>query len=329
MTESKVISLKKKASTWLYKYWVLLFTVLILLAFGIAEPRTLRVRNLLNIASSACLTAIAGIGATCVMSSGEFDLSAGSIMTMGAVLMVMFCKNLQMNYFLAIVLTLLCCAGLGLINAILHVNGRIPAFCATLSTSFILSGVAKGLTDGTDLLGMSKVTVPYYTFLGQGYLFGVIPMPLVVLIVVSAIMIFFTELTRSGKFLYAVGSNPIACKYIGINARIQKYKGFMLCGLLCGLAGVVQGSMSNGATPTLGANMMIFAIIVLMIGAMFNKVGVFNIPGTIVGALLLAVVNNGLVMVDAAAWVKDLVLGSLLFASVSAVIIIRKRIAKG
>ena len=328
MNELTTVNLKKKISIWLYKYWVLLFTIAILLAFGIAEPRTLRSKNLLNIASSACLTAIAGIGATCVMSSGEFDLSAGSIMTMGAVFMVKFCKDLQMNYFMAIVATLVCCAIIGLINAILHVNGRIPAFCATLSTSFILSGVAKGMTDGTDLLGMSKVTVPYYTFLGQGYLFGVIPMPLVVLIAVCIVMIFFTEYTRSGKFLYAVGSNPIACKYIGINDKIQKYKGFVLCGTLCGLAGIVQGSMSNGATPTLGANMMIFAIIVLMIGAMFNKVGVFNIPGTIVGALLLAVVNNGLVMVSASAFVKDLVLGSLLFISVSAVIIIRKRIAK-
>lgn len=319
---------RRVLSAWLYRYWVLIFALLILLCFGAAVPQTLAVDNLLNIASSACLTAIAGIGVTCVMSSGEFDLSAGSIMTMGAVLMVIYCKNLQMNYFLAILLTLVSCGVLGLINAILHVNGRIPAFCATLSTSFVLSGVAKMLTNGTDQLGMSNVTVPYYTFLGQGYLFGIVPMPLVVLILVSAMMIFFTEFTRSGKFLYAVGSNPITCKYIGIDAKVQKYKGFVLCGVLCGLSGIVQGSMSNGATPTLGANMMINAIIVLMIGAMFNKVGVFNIPGTVVGALLLSIVNNGLIMVNAATYVKDWVLGTLLFTSVSAVILIRKRVSK-
>ena len=327
MGKIDMVMMRKKVSSWLYRYWVLLFALLVLFGFSMAEPRMLRSKNLLNIASSACLTAIAGIGATCVMCSGEFDLSAGSIMTMGAVFMVVFCKDYQMNYFMAIILTLVCCGALGLINAILHVNGRIPAFCATLSTSFILSGWAKGLTNGTDLLGMSKITVPYYTFLGQGYL-GVIPMPLVILVIVSAIMIFYTEFTRSGKYLYAVGSNPAACRYIGINAKIQKYKGFVLCGIMCGLSGIVQGSMSNGATPTLGANMMIYAIIVLMIGAMFNKVGVFNIPGTIVGALLLAIVNNGLTMVSATAWVKDLVLGTLLFVSVSSVIIIRKRLLK-
>lgn len=319
---------KKKVLDYVGRFWLLLFALMVLLMFGIAEPNTLQPKNLLNIASSACLTAIAGIGATCVLSSGEFDLSAGSIMTMGAVFMVVFTKFLEINYFVAILLTLLSCALLGLLNAVLHVNGRIPAFCATFGTSFALSGFAKMLCDGTDLLGMSSVTVSYYTFLGQGYLFGIIPMPLVVLIVVCAIMIFYTEMTRSGKYLYAVGSNPTACKYIGINAKVQKYKGFVLCGLLCGLAGIVQGSMSNGCTPTLGASMMTMCIMVVMIGAMFNKIGVFNVPGTIVGSALLAIVNNGMTMLSAPSWLKDLVLGSILFISVSMVIIIRKRIEK-
>ena len=113
---------KKSIGTFFYKYWLLLFTALVLLGFGALAPATLGFTNLLNIASNACLTAIAGIGATCTMCTGDFDLSTGSILTMGCFLMVLFVKDCHMNYFMAIFLTLVCCALLGLMNALIHVK---------------------------------------------------------------------------------------------------------------------------------------------------------------------------------------------------------------
>ena len=245
-----------------HKYGLILLTVGITLFFGIIQKNFFTLRNLLNILSSACLTSIAGIGVTCIMSSGEMDYGAGTHLTMGAVLMVVFLTKLHVNYFVAILMTLGCLALIGLLNAFLHIKGRMPAFIATMGTSFVFTGVAKMLTDGTDLLGVAEVTTPIFTFIGQGYLWGIIPMPLVVLVVVGALMVLFTEHTRSGKYLYAVGSNPEACKYIGINANVQKIKGFVLCSTLCGLAGIVQGSMINGALATLGSSMMLYAMIV-------------------------------------------------------------------
>ena len=319
---------KKSIGTFFYKYWLLLFTALVLLGFGALAPATLGFTNLLNIASNACLTAITGIGATCTMCTGDFDLSTGSILTMGCFLMVLFVKDCHMNYFLAIFLTLVCCALLGLMNALIHVKLRVPAFCTTFSTQFILTGLAKLIFNGTAVLGLSNGTVWYFTFLGQTYLWGVIPITVIILIIVSAVMIFFTEHTRSGKYLYAVGANPEACTYLGIDSGVQKYKGYIIGGLLCGLAGIIDGSMINGCDPSLGASMMNQASMVVMIGAMFNKVGVFNIPGTIIGALLISIITNGLVMVGTPSYVKDWVLGILLFASIGVVNVIRKRIAK-
>ena len=301
----------------------------ITLFFGIIQKNFFTLRNLLNILSSACLTSIAGIGVTCIMSSGEMDYGAGTHLTMGAVLMVVFLTKLHVNYFVAILMTLGCLALIGLLNAFLHIKGRMPAFIATMGTSFVFTGVAKMLTDGTDLLGVAEVTTPIFTFIGQGYLWGIIPMPLVVLVVVGALMVLFTEHTRSGKYLYAVGSNPEACKYIGINANVQKIKGFVLCSTLCGLAGIVQGSMINGALATLGSSMMLYAMIVLMLGAMVFKIGVFNIPGTVIGALLLAVINTGMLMMNVKVHTKDFVLGALMFVAVTSVVTIRKAARRG
>ncbi len=320
---------KSQGAYLFHKYGLILHTVGITLIMGIIQKNFFTLRNLLNILSSACLTSIAGIGVTCIMSSGEMDYGAGTHLTMGAVLMVVFLTKLHVNYFAAILMTLGCLALIGLLNAFLHIKGRMPAFIATMGTSFVFTGVAKMLTDGTDLLGVAEVTTPIFTFIGQGYLWGIIPMPLVVLVAVGALMVLFTEHTRSGKYLYAVGSNPEACKYIGINANVQKIKGFVLCSTLCGLAGIVQGSMINGALATLGSSMMLYAMIVLMLGAMVFKIGVFNIPGTVIGALLLAVINNGMIMMNVRVYTKDFVLGALMFVAVTSVVTIRKAARKG
>ena len=320
---------KNQGAYLFHKYGLILLTVGITLFFGIIQKNFFTLRNLLNILSSACLTSIAGIGVTCIMSSGEMDYGAGTHLTMGAVLMVVFLTKLHVNYFVAILMTLGCLALIGLLNAFLHIKGRMPAFIATMGTSFVFTGVAKMLTDGTDLLGVAEVTTPIFTFIGQGYLWGIIPMPLVVLVVVGALMVLFTEHTRSCKYLYAVGSNPEACKYIGINANVQKIKGFVLCSTLCGLAGIVQGSMINGALATLGSSMMLYAMIVLMLGAMVFKIGVFNIPGTVIGALLLAVINNGMIMMNVKVHTKDFVLGALMFVAVTSVVTIRKAARRG
>lgn len=317
------------AISFLAKYWLLLFALLVGVMFGLMENRFFRPTNLLNILSSACVSAIAGIGLTCIMSVGEMDFAAGTEMSMGCVLAVWILKVTPVqNYYLAILLTLLIMIVVGLVNAFLHIKIGMPAFIATMGTSYLINGINKMLTGGKSMLGIGNALAPEFNFIGQKYLFGWLPMPLVILIVIGTAVLLYTERTRSGKHLYAVGSNPKACKYMGINANKEKIKGFILCSVLCGCAGILQGSMVNGATASIGDSSMINSITVLMLGATFMKMGVFNVPGTIVGAVLLAIVNNGLTMVGADSHIKSYVQGIILFGAVSVVVILRKRISK-
>ena len=307
------------------KRWLLLFTLATVVVFGIISPAFLKMDNLLNILSSACIVGVMGVGLTCIFATGELDFSAGSQVSLASCLMaVILGGGLIKNYIVAVLLTLLVLGIVGLYNSFLHVKIGIPAFIATLGTSYLVKGIAKALTGGKNINNLPEWPEEF-TFIGQGYLFGVIPMPVVILVMVGAIVLFYTEYTRAGKYLYAVGANPIACDYIGIDGKIQKIKGFVITALCCALAGIMQGSQMNAASPTLGENMFVPALTTVFLGATYGKIGVFNVPGTLVGAVLYALINQGLLMISSDLWLKNYVQGGMLLFALVMVVVIRAR----
>ena len=307
------------------KRWLLLFTLATVVVFGIISPAFLKMDNLLNILSSACIVGVMGVGLTCIFATGELDFSAGSQVSLASCLMaVILGGGLIKNYIVAVLLTLLVLGIVGLYNSFLHVKIGIPAFIATLGTSYLVKGIAKALTGGKNINNLPEWPEEF-TFIGQGYLFGVIPMPVVILVMVGAIVLFYTEYTRAGKYLYAVGANPIAFDYIGIDGKIQKIKGFVITALCCALAGIMQGSQMNAASPTLGENMFVPALTTVFLGATYGKIGVFNVPGTLVGAVLYALINQGLLMITSDLWLKNYVQGGMLLFALVMVVVIRAR----
>ena len=307
------------------KRWLLLFTLATVVVFGIISPAFLKMDNLLNILSSACIVGVMGVGLTCIFATGELDFSAGSQVSLASCLMaVILGGGLIKNYIVAVLLTLLVLGIVGLYNSFLRVKIGIPAFIATLGTSYLVKGIAKALTGGKNINNLPEWPEEF-TFIGQGYLFGVIPMPVVILVMVGAIVLFYTEYTRAGKYLYAVGANPIACDYIGIDGKIQKIKGFVITALCCALAGIMQGSQMNAASPTLGENMFVPALTTVFLGATYGKIGVFNVPGTLVGAVLYALINQGLLMITSDLWLKNYVQGGMLLFALVMVVVIRAR----
>ena len=312
-----------KASAFISKYLLGFITIGIAIIFGILNSSFLQMTNMMNILTNACVMGIAGVGITCIFAADELDFAAGTEVAAGACIMAWilekpWCKN----YVLAIIITLLAMVLIGCFNAFINVKIGIPAFIATMGSSYLIKGILKSMVGGSGIYA-SGAWPDCFTFLGQGYVLGIIPVPVVVLLICSVFMLFYTEKTRSGKYIYAVGVNPTACRYLGIDIDRQKIKGFVLCAVLCGVGGIVMGSMLNGGIVTMGDSVFNNGLTALMLGAMFIKKGVFNVPGTLVGTLFIAILNNGMTMIGAPAFVKDLTQGMILLGSVCIVTVMK------
>jgi ribose/xylose/arabinose/galactoside ABC-type transport system permease subunit len=294
------------------------------LFFGLMQPNFLRANNLLGILSNACLAAIAGCGLTCVMATGEVDFSAGSAMTIAACTMsVLLDSRILNNYVGAMFVGILAATLMGVFNAFLHLTVGIPAFLATLSSSLVVKGIAYWITDGTTLYRVWDSDV--YTYLGQHYLFGIFPMPFVVLVCVGAIILFLLEFTKLGKILFAIGSNQTACDYMGIQTKKYKLIAFIMSATMCGISGIIQASMSNGAGPNMAESYQLLAVMVTVMGGTFLKKGIFNVPGTLLAAVLVTLVTNGMIMMEASTWLKYTVEGLMMISSVIIVTLLRRQ----
>lgn len=305
----------------------LAFVLLAVIAiFAILEPRFINYKNIFSILISSSITAIAAMGFVVIMSSGEIDFSIGLQFSLAGIIMMMMMKFSGLNFWIVFVIMFLVMIGFGLINAFLNIKVGIPAFLATMGTSLIAQYVARTLTGGLQVtyLGLPKIV----NYFGQGFIFGVIPVPIVIFVFVSIIMVIYTDRTKNGKKMYAVGSNPAACNFVGINFRIEKLKGFLICATLACLAGFIQASSYNRGHPDAGTGLMVSCLTALMLGALFLKPGVFNIPGTIIGAILVGAIANGLQMLSAPTYMKNFVTGAIMISAVVITTLIRKNSQK-
>ena len=314
------------------KYWLAILTVATYLVLAALAPSFRTFSNLMTILISACVICISGLGLTCILSTGELDFGAGTELAAGTVIYGLILGYTPIkSIWLALLITIAFMAVYGALNAFLHIKLKIPAFIATFALSYLLKGAGQ--------IVMTKVCKGYTTlynqrgwpddfgFFGQSYI-GPIPVAVIVLIVVCALVFMYTEGTKWGRYLYAVGANPRACDYLGINSNFQKFLGCVLCAVLCGLAGVRQASMTKTSTITCGDSALMSGLSVMMIGATFLKPGVFNVAGTIVGALLVAMLNNGLVIVGLTQWLRDLISALILLAAIVMVVVFKHRASK-
>lgn len=318
---------KRKSKTGIIQRYGLLFvTVIVCIVFTILSPTFIGVGNIMNIISSTVILCIASLGLSLVMITGEIDFACGSELAAGACITAVLAKN-GVNYFLAVIIALLFCGIIGTINGLLHTRIGIPGFIATMGVSFVLDGFNKMITGSTRIFSSSWGDV--FTALGQKRIGGIIPVSVLVLLVIAIVILIYTEGMTNGRKLYAVGSNSNACRYVGIDERKEKMKSFIMCATLCGLAGVINSSQLNAATPYLGSSTLVNLLTMLMLGATFYRSGVFNVPGTIVGALLVNIINNGMVLIGATTWQQYLVQGLIMLFAVTMVTVMNIRAQKG
>jgi len=270
--------------------------------------------NWLNIARQASFNAILGIGMTFVILTGGVDLSVGSIVAVSSVVGGLLIVDQGWSMWPAVLAMLLAGGICGLFNGFIITLGRIPPFIATLGTMQVFRGAALQMTAGQPIFDITKVQ-PEFDIWGTRN-FGGVPSPVMITLVVFVIGFLILRYTRLGLYTYAIGGNEQATRFSGVNINRYKLAVYTLMGLASGIAGVMLTSRLNSAQPNVANGAELDAIAAVVIGGTSLFGGQGTIVGTIIGALLMAVIRNGLTLMHVTAFYQQIVIGAVIILAV-------------
>ncbi len=268
--------------------------------------------NILNLLRQISVNALIAFGMTFVILTAGIDLSVGSLLALGSALTAGMLAS-GMDPLLGVFLGLLIGLGLGAVNGLIVTKGKVAPFIATLATMTIYRGATLVYTDGMPITGLSDSFV--FEMIGGGYVFG-IPFPAILMLGVFLILYFILTKTVFGRQVYAVGGNEEASVLSGIKADRVKIWVYSLTGMLSVLAGIILTSRLNSAQPTAGEMFELDAIAAVVIGGTSLMGGRGRIFGTLVGALIIGVIDNGLNLLNVSSFYQQIVKGGVILLAV-------------
>ncbi|WP_370674141.1 ABC transporter permease [Pleomorphomonas sp. PLEO] len=298
----------------------------LMVGFTLAQPAFIGINNLMSILQAVAVVAILGAGVTISMAVGGFDLSVGataasSVMAASYAMIVW-----RLGVFETVPLVLAFGAAVGLINAFLIVRLRIPDMLATLAMMFLLTGlqliptagrsISAGLIleDGSTALGKYD---PLFLTIGRTSIGGVIPVPVLLTLIVAVVLYVLTEHTRAGRLLFATGGNELAARLAGVSTARMKVLSYVISGTLASIGGIVVAARVGRGDVSSGSSLMMDAVAASLIG--FTVLGLRrpNVFGTVVGAVFVGVLLNGLTMLNAPYYTQDFVKGAVLVGALA------------
>lgn len=291
---------------------MLLILAVMWIALAFMSPYFFTVDNLFEITLQTAVIAIIAAGETLVIISGGIDLSVGSVFACAAVVggIVFTATN---SLALALATTLGVGALLGLTNGLLITRVRVPPFIATLGMMGIARGLALIISGGIPIYGLDE----RFKFIGQGKIFNVIPVPTIIVLVVFALGYLLMNYTRFGRFVYAIGSNSEAARLSGINVPLVLVGIYTLSGLLSGLASTIEAGRLATVQPAGGNGYELLAIGAVLIGGASTFGGEGSILATLIGALLVTTIRNGLNILGVNAFWQYVVNGMVIIGAVA------------
>lgn len=290
-----------------------IFAVLVLLCvfMAIMAPYFLSIDNGLNVARSVSINAILAAGMTMIIITGGIDLSVGSILAVSGVTgVLMFVSGVPSP--LALLGGIAAGAFAGFINGAFVAWLALPAFIVTLGSMTYLRGIAYSLLEGQPLISSDLG----YRAIGNGAVAG-IPTPVVVMVVVYFVFWFILERTKFGRHVYAVGGNMEAARLAGINVKRVLLAVYTIGGAAAGLAGIIFSARVLSAQPTAGQSYELDAIAAVVLGGTSLMGGRGRVIGTLVGALIIGVLTNGLVLMNVPFFYQLIVKGVVIVIAVA------------
>jgi len=280
----------------------------------------LNMNNLLNIVRNASILIIIGVGETITLTARDVDLSVGSVLSLTSVVAAIMLNRYGIPFPLAILAALLIGAVLGLINGLLITYVGLPPFIATYGTLWVLFGFAYLILQGAVIYGFPAG----FRVIGNGHLFG-IPMPIVVMTVVFLTGYFLLHHTTLGRRFFATGANIETARMSGIKVERVIIAAYAISGFLAAVAGLVLIAYTNGSEARIGDSYLLPVMAVVVMGGTSLAGGQGNLVGTLVAALIMAVIHNGMNILAVPAIWQSLVVGLLIIGTVLADQGLRKR----
>ncbi len=288
-------------------FLVILVILMILSPNAFAKPA-----NLVNILKQASINGILAMGMMFVIISGGIDLSVGSIVALAGVVATTFAHPGEYPLIVSIVLAAVIGALVGLFNGVSVAYGNIPPFIVTLGTMTIVRGMALIAANGQPVFNVTKS----FEGIAGGFVFDMIPHLVVYFVVIAGICAFIITRTVFGRRVYAIGGNETAAKVSGINVNRIKVAVYTLSGFLAGLSGLLLASRLISGNPTSGQSYELDAIAAVIIGGVSMSGGAGKWYGTIIGALLIAVIGNGLDILNVSSHFQLIIKGSIIIVAV-------------
>jgi ribose transport system permease protein len=279
---------------------------------GFLSPYFFTVSNLFEITLQTAVIAILAAGETLIIFSGGIDLSVGSVFACSAVVGGLVFQWTH-NLFFTLAATVLFGGIMGMINGLLITRLRVPPFIATLGLMGVARGFALIFSRGIPIFGLGKG----YAWIGQGKLFNVVPVPTVIMIVVFIVIYIVVNFTRFGRFTNAIGSNAEASRLSGINVKLVTLGIYSICGLLCGVASIIEAGRLGTVQPAGGNGYELLAIAAVVIGGTSTFGGEGSIVATLIGAIMVTTIRNGLNILGVNAFWQLVVTGIVILGAVS------------
>ena len=283
-------------------------------AFTILTPAFLTPYNLFNLLRQTSELGIVAMAMTLLIVSGEFDLSVGAIYAVTGVVTGLLFKTSGFSIWLAAACGLATALLLGLINGLLVTRARMNSFIATLATMMVFRGLAMVLSQGQPISGFPQLT--FFDIMGHAKLFGSLPIPVLWLGIAGFFLYTLLHRTAYGLKVFATGDNREAADLAGIRTGRVKQLNFLITALAAASASFVSLGYLKTVTPTQGTGMELEAIAAAVIGGTAMRGGVGSIPGTFLGAFIMAEVRTGLVLIGTGAYIQDACVGLIIALAV-------------
>lgn len=301
--------------------WGTLITIVLMLAiFSLTMPTFFTGPNLITIVRAVCIVTIIAIGMTMALTVNGIDLSVGSTATFANTVLMTFFVWYEMGttpwgMALSIFATIVICLSVAMVNALLIVKLKIPDMLATLATMFIFEGIAMTYAgggainenmrrpDGTTAMGKVPQDLR---------IIGKEPWIIVVMVVLVIVVFIFLTFTKHGRYMYAVGGNPEAAKLSGINVKKYRAMAYVMSSILAAIGGMLIGARVGNAQINSGSAYLMGAVAAAHIGMSVAGVGKPNALGTLAGALLIGILENGLIMASVPYFAVNIFKGAVL-----------------